>query len=157
MLRSQGKQGKQLLRCVQARAQLVRTSWPIKALQIGQTHYAPKTCPIQRPQTSLCSYHFALTNIYIYIYSHREFASSKGDQSNGGEEQRGTDNKKWWQSKTTLIGGFIITAAVVSGAWGIKHYISDPKAPSHPAPSTLPLNEKPIVSAYEEPYVTLNH
>ena len=99
---------------------------------------------------------FALTNIYIYIYSHREFATSKGDQSNRGEEQRGTDNKKWWQSKIWQIGGLIISGtALGSGAWGIKHYISDPKFPSHPAPSTLPSNEKPIASIYEEPYLPL--
>ena len=141
MLRSQGKQRKQLLRCVQAGVQWVRTSCPIKAFQIGQTHYAHMTCLIQLPQTW---YHFCFDQ---YIYSSREFATY------GGEEQRGTDNKKWWQSKTTLIGGIFITVAVVSGAWGIKHYISIPKSPSHPAPSTLPSNEKPIASNYEEPYV----
>ena len=149
MLRSQGKQRKQLLRCVQAGAQWVGTSCPVKAFQIGQTHYAHMTYLIQLPQTW---YYFCFDQ---YIYSRRKFATSKGDQSNGGEEQRGTDNKKWWQSKTTLIGGIFITAAVVSGACGIKHYISIPKSPSHPAPSTLPSNEKPIASTYEEPYVPL--
>ena len=100
MLRSQGKQGKQLLRCVQAGAQLVRTSWPIKALQIGQTHYAPKTCPIQRPQTSLCSYHFALTNIYIYIYIATEnllppkVTSPMEEKSNGEQTTKSGGNQR---------------------------------------------------------------
>ena len=158
MLRSQGKQTqKLLLRCVQAGTQLVRTSFPVKALQIGQTHYAPMACTIQFPQTSLSSYHLCFDQyiyIYIYIYSQREFATSNGKESSNGEEvkQRGTENKKWWQSITRQIGGlFISGAALGSGAWGTKHYISDQKSPSQP-PNTFTSNGKPIASPYEETY-----
>ena len=104
MLRSQGKQAQKLLwRCIQAGAQLVRTSSTVKALQIGQTHYAPMTCPNQLPQTSRFSYHFCFDQ-YIYIATENllpptakspmEKKSSNGEQKtkSGGSQKLG---KSW--------------------------------------------------------------
>ena len=102
MLRSQGKQGKQLLRCVQAGAQWVWTSCPVKAFQIGQIHYAPMTYPIQLPHW----YHFCFDQ-YIYIANdnllRRRATSPMEEKSNGEQTTKSRGNQKFCKSPSLLL------------------------------------------------------
>ena len=131
---------KLVCRCVQAGAQLVRTSFPAKAPLIGPIHFAPMAFPIHFPtQTSLLWYHSCFDQ-----FSGRGFATSNGEEPNGEKDkQEGKEDKKWWSKTTQKLGRIISAAAERDMGYHILYYkplVSLSAGPKH----TYSQNKYPI-------------